>query len=185
MILTFALLIGAAAFCGEILFNCILKQRIFCAASGNSLVKAVLYPCAIASLALWGTDYLFSQEKIEISLAICAGAALIFFAIEFFIIKNRRAAFHICVYLIQALCAVGLSYYLGEKPDIIVKITAFVSCALLPAFVNTALASAKLRLNCRERISFAYVCSSLLAPAGMCVIYISILQEVLVNLRAL
>ena len=66
MILTFALLIGAAAFCGEILFNCILKQRIFCAASGNSLVKAVLYPCAIASLALWGTDYLFSQTDIEI-----------------------------------------------------------------------------------------------------------------------
>lgn len=185
MIMPFALLIGAVAFCGEILFNCILKQRVFSAASGNSLVKAVLYPFAIASSALWGTDYLYSHEKLEISLAICAGAALILFATEFFIIKNRRDAFYVLAYLFQAACAVALSYYLGEKAAAVIKITGFVSCALLPAFANIALAAAKIRLNCKERVSIAYVFSSLLAPLGVCAVYVSVIREVIVNLRAL
>ncbi len=185
MILILSAVTGVIAFAGEFVFTRTLKQGGTESAVGVPYIKAVLYPFLAVSASLWGSMYFGRDGEIVLQLLVCAGVLLVLFLLELFVLKNRVSAFAVAAFLLQSVAAVFVSFYLGEKSDILKYAVAYASAALLPVIANTAVYALKTKVRESKCGLFIYIVANLLAPVAACIAFMSVMSEVFLNVPAL
>ena len=184
MTLILAFSIAFAVFAGEIVFTWVLAQDGFCVPEGNSLLKAVIYPLAAVSAALWGGRYFGFESNTFIQCLVCLGVSGILFLVEFFLLKKKLSSLHCIVFLVQSAIAVVLANGFYERSDFNRTVVVYSFVSLLPCAANIALGSLKTKVNKQKCGVIVYIMANLISPAAACAVFTVVMNEVLANLQA-